>query len=223
MRRSANQAEVINAVTKASARKAGRPSRRDAEAKQRAILDAATREFMERGYDRSSMDSIAAAADTTKQTIYRLYPAKDLLFRAVIEKALADGMSQLEDFHEDPRPPAVVLREVALHMRQAAIRSRIKSLRNVVMDVRQSLPKLQEELMELINQSTTAAQLGRYFEELNQRGVLQIERPMAAAFDFGLLVSPLPQFLGMQGSDFSEADRIDDVIGLFLRGYATTG
>jgi len=207
-------------MNRTTTRRAGRPSHGMAEANHRAILEAANREFMARGFAGASMDRIATAAGTTKQTVYRLYPAKERLFRAVIDKAIADGIGQLADFHRDERDPEMVLREVALHMRQAAISSKVKGLRRVVMDVGDTDPHLQQELIEIINQATTAAQLGRYFQELDKRGVLRIPRPMTAAFDFGLLVSSLAELVGMQGSDFSEADRIDDVIGLFLRGYA---
>ena len=61
----------------------GRP--RSAE-KDNAILDAATRLFMERGFEATAMDLIAEAAGVAKVTIYARYPDKESLFRAVLRR-----------------------------------------------------------------------------------------------------------------------------------------
>jgi TetR/AcrR family transcriptional regulator, mexJK operon transcriptional repressor len=50
------------------------------------ILDAARREFLERGYGDTSMDVVAQAAGVSKATVYALFTSKDRLFAAVIER-----------------------------------------------------------------------------------------------------------------------------------------
>jgi AcrR family transcriptional regulator len=60
-----------------------------------AILEAAQRELAEQGYSRMSVDAVAAAAGTTKPTIYRRWPSKEALAVA----ALARLQSQ-----DEPRP-----------------------------------------------------------------------------------------------------------------------
>jgi AcrR family transcriptional regulator len=50
------------------------------------VLDAALRLFVEDGYRGTSMEAIAAAADVTKPVVYRCYPNKEELFRALLER-----------------------------------------------------------------------------------------------------------------------------------------
>lgn len=64
-----------------------RRGRSRSEASRRAILDATRHELAEHGYDRLSIDRIAAAAGAGKQTVYRWYPSK----RALVADCLLDS------------------------------------------------------------------------------------------------------------------------------------
>jgi AcrR family transcriptional regulator len=50
------------------------------------VLDAALHLFVEHGYRGTSMEGIAAAASVTKPVVYRCYPNKQELFRALLER-----------------------------------------------------------------------------------------------------------------------------------------
>ena len=54
-------------------------------AKRQVIVRAATQVFLESGYGTASMDTIAAVAGVSKQTVYSHFGAKDALFEAIIE------------------------------------------------------------------------------------------------------------------------------------------
>jgi AcrR family transcriptional regulator len=54
-----------------------------------ALLDAAQRRFLERGYSATTIDSIAADASVSPATIYKTYGSKAGLVRALCERALA--------------------------------------------------------------------------------------------------------------------------------------
>jgi AcrR family transcriptional regulator len=69
----------------AGERRAVRPDKR------RAILDAAAPIFGEAGYERASVDAIAAAAGVSKPTIYSYFGGKEQLFR----ESVADSAVQL--------------------------------------------------------------------------------------------------------------------------------
>jgi TetR/AcrR family transcriptional repressor of mexJK operon len=59
----------------------GRP--RDPERVKR-VLEAATRQFCELGYERTSIDSVAQAAGVSKVTLYTYFSNKETLFEAVV-------------------------------------------------------------------------------------------------------------------------------------------
>jgi AcrR family transcriptional regulator len=61
-----------------------------AHAKREQIRAAAQRLFLATGYERTTMDAIAAAARVSKQTLYRYYPAKEALFVDIL-RALTVG------------------------------------------------------------------------------------------------------------------------------------
>ena len=50
------------------------------------VLDAALHQFVEHGYRGTSMEGIAQAAGVTKPVVYRCYPNKQELFRALLER-----------------------------------------------------------------------------------------------------------------------------------------
>lgn len=67
----------------------------------RAIKEAALEQFLESGYERTTMDAIASRAATTKASIYVRYPSKEELFRAVL-----DWATQRDDWpFPEPEPP----------------------------------------------------------------------------------------------------------------------
>jgi TetR/AcrR family transcriptional regulator, regulator of autoinduction and epiphytic fitness len=58
------------------------------------MLEAARMEFAAAGYLNASMDTIAAAADVSKRTLYNHFPSKEALFRALIV-GLAEEISRV--------------------------------------------------------------------------------------------------------------------------------
>ncbi len=89
----------------ARGRRTGRPDTQGSQELDGHILATAARLFTERGYAATSMEQIAAAAGSGKQTIYRRYPSKEDLFKAVTE-ALGTKIVALaaaaEITYEDP-------------------------------------------------------------------------------------------------------------------------
>lgn len=83
------------------------------EAKRRAILAAARDEFLSVGFEAANMDRIAAAAQVTKQTVYRYFPSKIDVFEATLQligqSSGADFLDHLEG--EEPRSALVQFAE----------------------------------------------------------------------------------------------------------------
>ncbi len=70
--------------------------RKKTEAKRDAILDAATQEFTERGYEGASMSAIVARLGGSKQTLYSYFPSKDELFVEVMVRTIGRHAASLQ-------------------------------------------------------------------------------------------------------------------------------
>jgi AcrR family transcriptional regulator len=69
-------------------RAGGRPDQQGVADLEVRLVETAAKLFTQQGYDATSIDQIASAAGVGKPTIYRRYPTKDHLFRAVLNKHL---------------------------------------------------------------------------------------------------------------------------------------
>jgi AcrR family transcriptional regulator len=74
------------------------------------VLDAAFGLFLERGYEGTSMDAVAAAAGVTKPVVYACYASKEELFEALLRREEARVLEKIQaslpaDVDvEDPEP-----------------------------------------------------------------------------------------------------------------------
>lgn len=66
------------------------------------IEAAASRLFIERGFEATSMAMIATAADVAPNTLYWYYKNKDDMLVAVLNRLIAAGLSELEEKGEQP-------------------------------------------------------------------------------------------------------------------------
>ena len=69
------------------------------------ILDSAKLAFLEGGFERTSMDAIAARAETSKRSLYAHFPTKDALFLAVVERVrvlFAERMRTPAEYSDQP-------------------------------------------------------------------------------------------------------------------------
>lgn len=69
-------------------RRAGRPTRAQAEARHEELLDTALELFLEHGYTLATIEMIATRVNMTKRTVYARYPDKAALFLAAVHRAI---------------------------------------------------------------------------------------------------------------------------------------
>ncbi|WP_067888744.1 TetR/AcrR family transcriptional regulator [Nocardia vaccinii] len=69
-------------------RGAGRPTREQAAARQRELLDTALDLFLENGFELTTVEMIASRVNMTKRTIYARYRDKSALFLAAVHRAI---------------------------------------------------------------------------------------------------------------------------------------
>ena len=86
---------------------------REREARRESILDAAVAVFEQRGFDGATVEAIAAAAEINIATLYYYFPSKDLLYLAVLRRAIDVVLPRLEAAAAAGRTPAEKLRNLA--------------------------------------------------------------------------------------------------------------
>ena len=88
------------------------------------ILAAAYRCFYQEGFQRVSVDSIAAEANVTKKTLYYHFPSKDALAGAVLEDQTEHSLGLIKEaLASDETDPVQAVRKIFEHMRNWARRS----------------------------------------------------------------------------------------------------
>ena len=74
------------------------------------ILDAAERVFTQYGARRANVEDVAKAAGVSRSTLYRAFPTKDALLRAVLDREIDEFFDQLEELTDGLGPrEAIVL------------------------------------------------------------------------------------------------------------------
>lgn len=68
--------------------RAGRPTRDQAALRLEELLDTALDLFLEHGFERTTVEGVAAAVNMTKRTVYARFPDKAALFKAAVRRAI---------------------------------------------------------------------------------------------------------------------------------------
>ena len=80
-------------------------TRTGGEARRRTLLEEATRQFGSKGYDGTSLESVASAVGVRKQTLLYYFPTKDALFEAcVLEVSVRVARALTEALAEEQEP-----------------------------------------------------------------------------------------------------------------------
>ena len=79
------------------ARSRGRPQLRSDEETLRLVVEAASGQFQTRGYAGTAMGEVAQLAGISTKTLYRLVPAKDVLFNMVVEERIGRFLLDIDE------------------------------------------------------------------------------------------------------------------------------
>jgi AcrR family transcriptional regulator len=69
-------------------RRRGRPPRGASEQRHSELLEKALDIFLDKGFEQTTTDAIAAAVRVSKRTLYAFYPDKEALFKAAVQEAI---------------------------------------------------------------------------------------------------------------------------------------
>jgi len=188
------------------------------------LLDAATRFFMEKGFDGTSMGEIAKHAHASKETFYRHFPTKEDLFRAVILRRaefLADELGSVLLSHDPPEKALAAFGELLL---DRLIDPEAISLHRVISMEKARFPEL-VSLFRAKGPIKVRTAVSKYLDEQVSKGRLrEMDSAVGARQFFDLVAAemimgatlancPKPSKAAMQ-------QRVQEALVCFLRGYS---
>lgn len=149
--------------------------------KRRAILATATALFLRNGFRGTSMDEVASQAGVSKQTVYKQFTDKELLFREIVEGVTgnADAVVGVIDSAFGPEPATARdelearLRRVARVYLDGVLQPQVLSLRRLIIAEAEQFPDL----------------AARYYEQAPSRGIEAVARHLEPYVDSGLLAA----------------------------------
>ena len=185
-----------------------------------AIVAAAERLFLERGFGSVSMDELAETAGVARRTLYNQFASKEEIFREMLlrvsgqlEHAFPPGIETRGDVEDVLGLIARMILGLHEHREYRGF------LRMVVADSRQ-FPWIAEEFAAVMDPQTE--RLTRYLAHLTDMGILDCRNPLLAAHQFmGILneFSLWPWMLGREPALAPDEDVVEEAVRMFLQRY----
>jgi TetR/AcrR family transcriptional repressor of mexJK operon len=190
-----------------------------------AIREAAAALFLERGYQATSLDDIAAAARVSKQTIYTHFSNKEELFADLV----LGNAERVEEFNRQMaeavrgKPVDVALRDLARLYARTVGRPEVLRLRRLVIAEAGRFPELARTYYERVPGAVYAG-LTAVLRALSEDGQLHLEDASTAAQHLAWLVvgATLDRGMFLQPNASAEAEidsAADAAVRVFLRAY----
>ncbi|WP_018700357.1 TetR/AcrR family transcriptional regulator [Amorphus coralli] len=203
------------------ARPRGRPKLRSDDEQRDAIIQAANDLFVAHGYDRTTMDDVAARCGISKRTLYRLFPSKSELFASLIRAHRSCLLALPGDYDDMPIDRALE-RILRADLAPSEERQRHAILRLVRVESAQH-PELGDILVREGGDQMRSA-LAAWLAGRAADGSIRLEEPEVAAhilldMVFGTMVIRGPDDpLVPKGRD--RAAHVRRCIAIFLHGVA---
>lgn len=152
-----------------------------------AILKAATVLFLRDGFEKTSMDAIAAEAGVTKQTVYSHYQTKDKLFTRMISDLCNRHVHTKPALSHAKKPFEKLLYEIGMGLLTLITSPEGMAATRLVVAESARYPKIARLYYENGTQRITRLIAG-FLDEQNDRGAVRIpDTESAAAYFFAML------------------------------------
>lgn len=211
----------MNEVSAITRPKAGRPTREQAEQRHNELLDAALDEFLERGYEQATIETIAAKVGMTKRTVYARYPDKVALFRAAVGLAIERYKIAPEDIAAtDCGDLERTLFNIGMLRIDLVASPRGLKLQRIVHTESYRFPEIFTDSYEL-GAMATVQFLAGIFERETRAGNLAVDDPIMTANAFMSLATTGPVRFLVSGIPLSAREtekRVRHAVRLFLDG-----
>jgi TetR/AcrR family transcriptional regulator, mexJK operon transcriptional repressor len=194
------------------------------------IVATARRLFLERGYDGTSLDDVAAASGVSKTTVYNNFEDKQALFTAVVMEVTARAGAIIDELADllaaSDRPVSDRLAGAGRRLARGALNPAVVQLRRIAVSEAVRFPRLVEEYWSR-GPGRTIEVLQDALARMDDAGELAVPETHHAAlhFAYALLGPYQDQALLRPGEaiDDTELDRhVEETVARFVRAYAAT-
>jgi TetR/AcrR family transcriptional repressor of mexJK operon len=186
--------------------------------KRKALLLAATELFLDKGYDRTSMDDVAAKAAVSKPTVYKYFSDKEQLFAEIVRATtgqIDDLVRLVVETMGDPTTMEAGLNLLARRFITALMQPQVLQLRRLVIANADRFPTVGRSWYEQGFERVLST-LAAKFQTLADRKLLRVDDPFLAANHFVGLLLWIPVNKAMfTGDHHVSRDEME--------GYAKTG
>lgn len=201
-----------------------RPGRPKDPAKRSAILTAARRLFLKEGYDRVSLDAVAAEAGVSKVTIYSHFPNKEALFIAALSLECEATFQRATATAEEGAPFEAVLVELSLSFLDMLMDPEVDAMHAVMAAEGERRPELPRLFFETVVQRSSR-QLADIIARERDRGTISCRDPAIAAVQFLAMVQGDFVFhhqIGLGRPDQAQIEAyVRDCAALMIRAWST--
>lgn len=198
--------------------------------KSEVIVETALRLFLDRGYDSTSMDDVAATSGASKTTVYNNFEDKEKLFRAVIMQVTTRAEELVDHMQHElkgEQPPAERLRRVAHRLARGVLNPMVIQLRRLAIAEAHRFPDLVTTYWDRAP-GRTVELLEAAFTDMNVAGELDIPDTHEAAMHFAYAVSGPYQDRALlrPGDTIADTDiarHVESTVDRFIRAYSHDG
>jgi AcrR family transcriptional regulator len=160
-----------------------RLARTSPDARREQILDVAFSVFIEEGFGATSMSMIAARLGGSKATLYKYFPSKENLFRAVMSGNCERVLAPLRDLDCGANDPEKLLFEFGVAFLEALFKPEAIEIDRMVHAEGARFPELASTFFEL-GPDVVYAELDNALRELADKGLICCPEPLLAAEQF---------------------------------------
>jgi len=194
--------------------------------KRAAILDAARELFMTDGFDRTSVDAIAARAAVSKRTVYDYFGDKRALLLAVVTESSAALMASIRAALDTTLVDGAELEPALIDFSLRVMASTLGTAdyAAIVRLVSAEAPHLPADEMNRLDNAPEEIVAAR-FRELGRQGLLDVPDPRTAADHFIALTFMMAYRAPRAAGELDEATVrriVENGVRAFLRAYAPT-
>ena len=188
------------------------------------IVATAESVFLESGYTETTMQTVAARAGASKETLYRHFGSKEGLFAEVMNRRARSLTERLDPGLDRPRALADALRDLGINLLEQMTSPSVTALLRIVVAESPRDPTL-GRIFYSLGPERTRAQLAEFLSAARDRGEFTGSHPsLSASIFLGAIMSmthtarlvlqdPPP----MSRTEIEE--RVDEVVAMFLLRY----